>query len=414
MKGFKKFITENPDRVSSDVWWRKNDALTFGYVKGKFFISDKVTNHPDFAMDLVNKKLVSITDVANNRYEVSRTSFKFPGRLWTKSKIVSFWEYPDKNQFDKFIDDCKKNGIIIDKTWKIDIEDGPTNHLEPVTDYSNKLKDVKVTQVQHLIDPIAKNLMKKAGKGVTMNSKKINLPKGINSFAQYRSLAMTSENVNESHVCYKLGSMAHRKGESKKNPYNEDNDKEKYDEWDKGYEASKNKMVENMSDHYIVKCSNCDKIMKNCRCSSPHKEVKYDLCDTCKNMKNEDASTVAPSSVSTGQHQTKLGEPAERETDDFKKKVKKKIKKKLHEVSGHGPSSTAPTSSGDGHFVANATSVTNPTVKPSTTKSNSNSKGLDYDSEGDWKEQEEQDEKIRQKNINTFKNFMNKDNGNAK
>lgn len=33
--------------------------------------------------------------------------------------------------------------------------------------------------------------------------------------------------------------------------------------------------------HYIVKCRYCSKTMRQCRCPSKDKAVRYDTCDLC-------------------------------------------------------------------------------------------------------------------------------------
>ena len=37
-----------------------------------------------------------------------------------------------------------------------------------------------------------------------------------------------------------------------------------------------------MSKHYMVKCNLCDKVISQCRCMAENKEVKYEICDECK------------------------------------------------------------------------------------------------------------------------------------
>jgi hypothetical protein len=37
-----------------------------------------------------------------------------------------------------------------------------------------------------------------------------------------------------------------------------------------------------MAEHYIIKCKKCDTIMGQCRCASPSKSVRYEICENCK------------------------------------------------------------------------------------------------------------------------------------
>ncbi len=240
MKNFKKFLSENPDRVNNEVWWGRQDSRTFGYVNNKFFVSKETTNHPDYFIQLLNSKQISKVDFPDGPPTTAhRDNFKYPGRLWVTEKIISFWKFPSKSDFNKLIDDLKKNGIDVDKDWKVDIKKSASYgqaELLPISDYTDKFKSMKITQVNHVMDPVAKNLVKKATgpNSSSQYNKGIKLPKGM-SFAEYRALT----------------------------------------------------------------------------------------------MKSESASTVAPSSVATGQHPEKLGEPAKRKEDDAKEEIKKKIKKKL-------------------------------------------------------------------------------------
>ncbi len=237
MLKFKKIINENPDRVSTTVWWGQQDARTFGYINNKFFISKEATNHPDYFVDLLNKKLISKADFPNGPPTTAhRSNFQFPGRLWINEKIISFWVFPDKMSFGKLIDDVKKNGITIDDSWKVDIKEG-TNYnkeeLVPITEYTDKFKNIKVKSVDHIVSP----MLKKKDTSIKPGSTKKKLAPGM-TFAKYRSMKSTSESVNE------------------------------------------------------------------------------------------EISTVAPTSVATGQHPEKVGPVAKRGESDIKEKIKKKLKDK--------------------------------------------------------------------------------------
>ena len=37
-----------------------------------------------------------------------------------------------------------------------------------------------------------------------------------------------------------------------------------------------------MTTHYVLKCSTCDKVISQCRCMVGNKEVKYKVCDECR------------------------------------------------------------------------------------------------------------------------------------
>ena len=37
-----------------------------------------------------------------------------------------------------------------------------------------------------------------------------------------------------------------------------------------------------MTTHYILKCSTCDKVISQCRCMAENKDVKFKVCDDCR------------------------------------------------------------------------------------------------------------------------------------
>jgi hypothetical protein len=305
---FKQFILENPDRVTNSIWWRSSDSRTFGYIGNKFFISKTATNHPDFAVHLLNKKEINSSDLPEmgSTGEVSRSSFKYPGRLWTLEKIISFWVFPNKNDFDKLIEDLKKNGINIDDSWKIDTDSGMSSKLIPISEYTDKFKEKKVKQVQHLVDPMFKVKDKNIKPGYT----KMKL-KGFNSFAQYNAMKMTSESVENKNDKYIL--FKNQKGDNSHKEFYRD-------------EYGTSTEIRDLAMKYSK--THAEQIIKR---SPEWKMVRLrDLY--------EEATTTAPTSVSTGQFQGKPGSVAKRKDDeesdekeDLKDKIKKKIKKKMNE-----------------------------------------------------------------------------------
>lgn len=48
-----------------------------------------------------------------------------------------------------------------------------------------------------------------------------------------------------------------------------------------------------MATHYIVRCDDCDKVIRQCRCPSwgNSKPVMYETCDECKTKEKEDGNT---------------------------------------------------------------------------------------------------------------------------
>lgn len=95
------FITESPDMITvgpSDneskhkklwQWNTGGEAFAFGYFKGKMVISQEGGKHDE--------------TIAHDR-----DRFKFPGRIWTKKKVISFWVYPTLSELKKVLKDLEK------------------------------------------------------------------------------------------------------------------------------------------------------------------------------------------------------------------------------------------------------------------------------------------------------------------
>lgn len=47
-----------------------------------------------------------------------------------------------------------------------------------------------------------------------------------------------------------------------------------------------------MSQHFCVKCKNCQRIMAQCRCPDPNKTVTWDTCEDCKREGGVAVSTM--------------------------------------------------------------------------------------------------------------------------
>lgn len=165
-------IKESPDRVEATKDGRKvafshsqREAYVFGYSRGKFYIEEDSTH---FHMPPSG---------------VEREDYKYPGRLWTDEKVISFWEYPkDRKDLYRVIRDIEKNTeIVVDKKqWYIDIliDDkskeivknimnhmGNFNHaldetanavLIPVEEYEGSLDNN--INIKHMIIPIMKSM----------------------------------------------------------------------------------------------------------------------------------------------------------------------------------------------------------------------------------------------------------------
>jgi hypothetical protein len=308
MARFKEFyLMESPDRIGN-IWHKTPSARTFGYINNNLFVSKSVTNHPDFAIHLLNSKQITFDQLPKQSQEsgsVDRNSFKYAGRLWTTEKIISFWQFPNKSDFDKLITDLKKNGINADDTWKVDVEAGPISILEPITNYSNKFKDIKVKQVDHILDPIAKqaNKSNRPIPGSVHKYQKV-VPKDW-SIAKYNHM-VKQESLEENKKVVNLKSLS----------------SEKIKELD--YHTFVFNIVKAYKDKDFSTIKHVAKQLNR-----SYEDAIEDIKNVMKTLKENVPTSVAPTSVSTGQFQKKLGDVASRPIPDQKEYSKDKIKKKI-------------------------------------------------------------------------------------
>lgn len=79
-------LNESPDNIGrpeEDLFldYEDPDAHAFGIYMGSMYVGWSTSNHGEIHPRLQN-----------------RTQFEFPGRIWTDSKIISFWQYPENNE----------------------------------------------------------------------------------------------------------------------------------------------------------------------------------------------------------------------------------------------------------------------------------------------------------------------------
>lgn len=107
----KNILTETPDEAvyhRKTLYFRIPGAYAFGYLDGKMWVSNENGIH-------------------GNRG--SREEFTWPGRIWIKNNVISFWDYPPKNEMKKTILDLEK---AFKDTHNIDISiyDNPKYRIE--------------------------------------------------------------------------------------------------------------------------------------------------------------------------------------------------------------------------------------------------------------------------------------------
>ena len=114
--------------------WVDNEAHPFTYIGNQMFVGSSGRSHSQMIRFMPSSEL--------DRFPV-QGKLKYPGRLWKKSKIISFWDYLPPNKLKKVIQDIEKMSKIKiwgDPKWKIEVD----KQLIPLRDYVNK----KITKIQ--------------------------------------------------------------------------------------------------------------------------------------------------------------------------------------------------------------------------------------------------------------------------
>jgi hypothetical protein len=103
------------------------DAIPFVYYDGELYVGEKSGNHNDM-----------FYKIEDDIYGIKFSKIKNQGRIWTKHKVISFWDFPKKYEFDRIINDLEdklkieiwNNNYIIEiskrnngKGWKLDHPD---------------------------------------------------------------------------------------------------------------------------------------------------------------------------------------------------------------------------------------------------------------------------------------------------
>lgn len=128
-------IKENPDVVvkympDGDIKqvaiWNSPDAVVFGYWNDVLF-TQVGGNHHKLHYKIPDEFLRKFPQKPPR----NRNDYKFAGRLWIDKKLISFWDYPSKQELKKVMKDLKKEGIRIDNNWKIEVVDTKGKYETP-------------------------------------------------------------------------------------------------------------------------------------------------------------------------------------------------------------------------------------------------------------------------------------------
>lgn len=198
----KSKLNESPDNITIGnkyIEWDNTEYLpvTFGFYNDKLYWSDEIINrNGDYPgarnygnknervlthHEIAIKHDVRFNDEDRNEEHISRRDFTYPGRLWRRVKVISFWKHPEKEDMQnvlKIIGDEVGENILGDPEWKVEIfldnfEEEPTQeskyqygwNIIPVSEYtgSDKISNRELQQ-DHIKSPLLKQNSSGAGK----------------------------------------------------------------------------------------------------------------------------------------------------------------------------------------------------------------------------------------------------------
>lgn len=172
-------LNESPDGVKvSDNdrhHWSDNNAYGFGFdLEKNAYLSQEGGRHSDIKL--------SYEDAPH-----SRNYFEYPGRIWKKEKIVSFWEYPSRYKLFPLLKKLEeewrkrfpsKKPLDFSNNWMIEkwepgrIGAGTTQELIPLEDYEDfqtddehepthtaKLMDQKEQKLREIVREVVRDLL---------------------------------------------------------------------------------------------------------------------------------------------------------------------------------------------------------------------------------------------------------------
>lgn len=238
-----KILKETPDRIiiqkdgskwADNVYWDDKSAIGFGYYDGKMYVSycmkyastafEKIRENWDIDYDdflekadnlnsthkdilWFNKLLIrpnmSWQEIINLKNQSDRDNFKYAGRIWLDYNVISFWDYPPKNEMNKVVDDLtteikKIYGLNID-THNLMVDAGDGNEkpgektrMVPISDYMGNNSNVSIN-TQHTTSPKDKDINDERRKSYIELKNKKNTKLGNMSQAQYNNLKTFSE-----------------------------------------------------------------------------------------------------------------------------------------------------------------------------------------------------------------------------
>jgi len=106
----KQILLETPHEIVVDGetiidYWENTTSYSFGIYNGKLIISPKGATHWEMRKEYT-----------------PRHAYRYPGRIWTTKKVISFWEYPtDREIFNKTMNGLKRKLKIVPEKFQIEL-----------------------------------------------------------------------------------------------------------------------------------------------------------------------------------------------------------------------------------------------------------------------------------------------------
>lgn len=188
-----KLLFESPDHITKDgkiiATFLDKDACSFGYYgNNRLLMSKPGDTHTEILDD------------------TTRSDFQYPGRIWLKTKIISFYDYPETNfKLKQIVKDIERKlniDIWNDPEFRIDINsDEPRfrsddDILIPLKQFQ-KSEDATPEEkaAQHVLPPS----LKKGGDPIdgfgSDKQQKLAFKNKFNSVAQMKAMSSTSEGL---------------------------------------------------------------------------------------------------------------------------------------------------------------------------------------------------------------------------
>ena len=97
-------MLESPDHVDGhELNWDESGTHAFGMFRGTLYLSKEKGHH-----------------IAMKPLGIGRGGYKYSGRLWGWGHVISFWDYPSKQELKKMIAELNKLSKKMGYGWKID------------------------------------------------------------------------------------------------------------------------------------------------------------------------------------------------------------------------------------------------------------------------------------------------------